>query len=143
MVESGEALGQFFLGQLIEYTVLALEFIVTITIIIIVGITLALLIKTILSKLRNKEEKEQRREYVNQSVRHMLRGLLISLDFLVASDLLKSIIVPTVPELTTLRKIATTDHIRKSMLPFYPAAPVLASLVPIQLYSTLLDPTNR
>ena len=102
MVESGEALGQFFLGQLIEYTVLALEFIVTITIIIIVGITLALLIKTILSKLRNKEEKEQRREYVDQSVRHMLRGLLISLDFLVASDLLKSIIVPTVPELTTL-----------------------------------------
>lgn len=102
MVESGEALGQFFLGQLIEYTVLALEFIVTITIIIIVGITLALLIKTILSKLRNKEEKEQRREYVDQSVRHMLRGLLISLDFLVAADLLKSIIVPTVPELTTL-----------------------------------------
>ena len=102
MVESGEALGQFFLGQLIEYTVLALEFIVTITIIIIVGITLALLIKTMLSKLRNKEEKEQRRKYVDQSVRHMLRGLLISLDFLVAADLLKSIIVPTVPELTTL-----------------------------------------
>ena len=102
MVESGEALGQIFLGQLTEYTVLALEIIVTITIIIIVGITLALLIKTMLSKLRNKEEKEQRRKYVDQSVRHMLRGLLISLDFLVAADLLKSIIVPTVPELTTL-----------------------------------------
>ena len=102
MGESGEALGQIFLGQLIEYTTLALEIIVTITIIIIVGITLALLIKTMLSKLRNKEEKEQRRKYVDQSVRHMLRGLLISLDFLVAADLLKSIIVPTVPELTTL-----------------------------------------
>ena len=32
----------------------------------------------------------------------MLRGLLISLDFLVAADLLKSILVPTVPELATL-----------------------------------------
>ena len=102
MVESGEALGQFFLGQLIEYTVLALEFIVTITIIIIVGITLALLIKTILSKLRNKEEKEQRREYVDQLVSNMLRGLLISLDFLVAADLLRTILDPSVTELTTL-----------------------------------------
>jgi uncharacterized membrane protein len=55
-----------------------------------------------LSKLRNKEGKKQRQEYVGQLVRHMLRGLLISLDFLVAADLLKSILVPTVPELATL-----------------------------------------
>ena len=102
MVESGEGLGQIFLEQLIEYTVLALEIIITIIIIIIVGITLAHLFKIMLSKLRNKEEKGQRREYVGQLVRHMLRGLLISLDFLVAADLLKSILVPTVPELTTL-----------------------------------------
>lgn len=101
MVESGAGLGQIFLEQLIEYTVLALEIIITIIIIIIVGITLAHLFKIVLSKLRNKEEKGQRREYVGQLVRHMLRGLLISLDFLVA-DLLKSILVPTVPELTTL-----------------------------------------
>ena len=32
----------------------------------------------------------------------MLRGLLISIDFLVAADLLKSILVPTVAELATL-----------------------------------------
>ena len=102
MVESGEGLGQIFLEQLIEYTVLALEIITSIIIIIIVGITLAHLFKIMLSKLRNKEEKGQRREYVGQLVRHMLRGLLISLDFLVAADLLKSILVPTVPELTTL-----------------------------------------
>jgi uncharacterized membrane protein len=102
MVESGEGLGQIFLEHLIEYTVLALEIIITIIIIIIVGITLAHLLKIMLSKLRKKEEKEQRREYVGQLVRHMLRGLLISLDFLVAADLLKSILVPTVPELTTL-----------------------------------------
>jgi uncharacterized membrane protein len=102
MVESGAGLGQIFLEQLIEYTVLALEIIITIIIIIIVGITLAHLFKIVLSKLRNKEEKGQRQEYVGQLVRHMLRGLLISLDFLVAADLLKSILVPTVPELTTL-----------------------------------------
>ena len=102
MVESGAGLGQIFLEQLIEYTVLALEIIITIIIIIIVGITLAHLFKIVLSKFRNEEEKGQRQEYVDQLVRHMLRGLLISLDFLVAADLLKSILVPTVPELTTL-----------------------------------------
>jgi uncharacterized membrane protein len=102
MVESGEGLGQIFLEQLIEYTVLTLEIIISIIIIIIVGITLAHLFRIMLSKLRNKEGKKQRREYLGQLVRHMLRGLLISLDFLVAADLLKSILVPTVPELATL-----------------------------------------
>ena len=102
MVESGEGLGQIFLEHLIEYTVLALEIIISIIIIIIVGITLAHLFKIMLSKLRNKEGKKQRREYVGQLVRHMLRGLLISLDFLVAADLLKSILVPSVTELIIL-----------------------------------------
>jgi uncharacterized membrane protein len=102
MVESGEGAAQIFLEQLIGYTVLALEIIITIIIIIIVGITLANLFKIMLSTLMNKEEKEQRREYVGQLVRRMLRGLLISLDFLVAADLLKSILVPSVTELVTL-----------------------------------------
>ena len=102
MVESGEGVAHIFLEQLIEYTVLALEIIITIIIIIIVGITLANLFKITLSTLMNKEEKEQRREYVGQLVRRMLRGLLISLDFLVAADLLKSILVPSVTELVTL-----------------------------------------
>ena len=102
MVESGEGLGQIFLEQLIEYTVLGLEIIVAIIIIIIVGITLAHLFKIMLSTLRNKEEKEQRREYAGGLVRRMLRGLLISIDFLVAADLLKSILVPTFTELATL-----------------------------------------
>lgn len=102
MVESGEGIAQIFLEQLIEYTVLALEIIITIIIIIIVGITLANLFKIMLSTLMNKEEKEQRREYVSQLVRRMLRGLLISLDFLVAADLLKSILVPSLTELATL-----------------------------------------
>ena len=102
MVESGEGVAQIFLEQLIEYTVLALEIIITIIIIIIVGITLANLFKITLSTLMNKEEKEQRREYLGQLVRRMLRGLLISLDFLVAADLLKSILVPSVTEVGIL-----------------------------------------
>jgi uncharacterized membrane protein len=102
MVEPSEGLGQIFLEHLIEYTVLGLEIIVTIMIITIVGITLAHLFRIALSTLRKKDEKEKRREYASQLVRHMLRGLLISIDFLVAADLLKSILVPTVAELATL-----------------------------------------
>jgi uncharacterized membrane protein len=102
MVESGEGLAQIFLDRLVEYTVLALEIITTIIIIIIVGITLASLFKITLSKLRNNKEKEQRQVYVGQLVSRMLRGLLISLDFLVAADLLRTILDPSVTELTTL-----------------------------------------
>jgi uncharacterized membrane protein len=102
MVESGEVIAQIFLEQLIEYTVIALEIIITIIIIIIVGITLANLFKIMVSTLINKEEKEKQREYLGQLVRRMLRGLLISLDFLVAADLLKSILVPSVTELIIL-----------------------------------------
>ncbi len=102
MVESGEGIAQIFLEQLIEYTVIALEIIITIIIIIIIGITLANLFKIMVSTLINKEEKEKQREYLGQLVRRMLRGLLISLDFLVAADLLKSILVPSVTELITL-----------------------------------------
>jgi uncharacterized membrane protein len=102
MVESGEGLGQIFLEQLIEYTVLGLNIIVAIIIIILVGITLANLFKIAISSLRKKDEREERREYAGQLVRSMLRGLLISLDFLVAADLLRSILVPTFTELATL-----------------------------------------
>ena len=102
MVESGEGIAQIFLEQLIEYTVFAFEIIITIIIIIIVGITLVNLFKIMVSTLINKEEKEKQREYLGQLVRRMLRGLLISLDFLVAADLLKSILVPSVTELIIL-----------------------------------------
>jgi uncharacterized membrane protein len=102
MVEPGEGLAQIFLDQLIENTVLGLEIIVTFIIIIIVGITLAHLFLIALSTFRKKNEKEKRREYASQLVRRMLRGLLISIDILVAADLLKSILVPTITELTTL-----------------------------------------
>jgi uncharacterized membrane protein len=102
MVEPSGGLGQVFLEQLIENTVLGLEIIVTIIIIIIVGITLAHLFLIALSTFRKRDEKEKRREYASQLIRRMLRGLLISIDILVAADLLKSILVPTVTELATL-----------------------------------------
>jgi uncharacterized membrane protein len=102
MVESGEVIAQIFLEQLIDFTVISLEIIITIIIIIIVGITLVNLFKIMVSTLINKEEKEKQREYLGQLVRRMLRGLLISLDFLVAADLLKSILVPSVTELIIL-----------------------------------------
>jgi uncharacterized membrane protein len=103
MVESGEELGEGFLAYFIEHAVLALEIIIAIIIVIIVGITLAHLVQILLSMLRRKqEERQQRREHIGQTVRHMLRGLLISLDFLVAADLLRSILVPSLNDLASL-----------------------------------------
>jgi uncharacterized membrane protein len=102
---SGEGLAQIFLEELVEYTVLALEIIITFIIIIIVGITLANLLRIVLPAFRKREEKDKLSEHVDQTVRHMLRGLLISLDFLVAADLLRTILVPSVLELVTLALI--------------------------------------
>ena len=101
MVESTEN-AEVFLAQLIDYTSLALDIIVAIIIIIIVGITLAGLVRILLLSLKKKEEREQRPTYVHQLVTRMLRGLLIALDFLVAADILKTILVPSVNELAIL-----------------------------------------
>ena len=57
-------------------------------------IALANLIKLVLSKIRD----EQRQLYVRKLVTRMLRGLLIALDFLIAADLLKTILDPTLDE---------------------------------------------
>ena len=102
MVESTENAAEVFLGQLIDYTSLALDIIVAIIIIIIVGITLAGLVRIFLSNLKKKIEEEQRPTLVHQLVTRMLRGLLIALDFLVAADILKTILVPSVNELAIL-----------------------------------------
>jgi uncharacterized membrane protein len=102
LVESAE-IAEVFLAQLIDYTSLALDIIVTIIIIIIVGITLAGLVRILLSSLKKKEEEgEQRPTLVHQLVTRMLRGLLIALDFLVAADILKTILVPSANELAIL-----------------------------------------
>lgn len=103
MVESTEnaVAAEVFLEQLIGNTVLALEIIITIIIIIIVGITLAGLVRIFLLSLK-KKEREQRPTHIRQLVTQMLRGLLIALDFLVAADILKTILVPSVNELAIL-----------------------------------------
>jgi uncharacterized membrane protein len=101
LVESTENAAEAFLEQLIDYTSLALEIIITIIIIIIVGITLAGLVRIFLLRLK-KKEREQLPTHVRQLVTRMLRGLLIALDFLVAADILKTILVPSVNELAIL-----------------------------------------
>ncbi|HEU4824009.1 MAG TPA: DUF1622 domain-containing protein [Nitrososphaeraceae archaeon] len=102
MAEPTENAAEVFLEQLIGYTSFALEIIVAIIIIIIVGITIAGLVRIFLSSLKKKEEGERRPTLVHQLVTRMLRGLLIALDFLVAADILKTILVPSANELAIL-----------------------------------------
>lgn len=101
MVEPTENIAEVFLEQLIDYTSFTLEIIVAIIIIIIVAIALAGLVRIFLSSLKKKEG-EQRPIRIHQLVTRMLRGLLIALDFLVAADILKTILVPAVNELAIL-----------------------------------------
>ena len=79
---------------IIEYIIIIIEIIVGIFVAAIVIIALANLIKSLLSKIR----REQRQVYVSELVTRMLRGLLIALDFLIAADLLRSILDPTLEE---------------------------------------------
>jgi uncharacterized membrane protein len=102
LAEPTENAAESFLEQLIGYTSFALEIIVAIIIIIIVGITLAGFVRIFLSSLKKKEEGERRPTLVHQLVTRMLRGLLIALDFLVAADILKTILVPSANELAIL-----------------------------------------
>jgi uncharacterized membrane protein len=79
---------------IVEYIVVIIEIIVAILVCAIVIITLAKLVKLLLSKIR----KEQRQVYVHKILARMLRGLLIALDFLIAADLLQTILEPTLEE---------------------------------------------
>ncbi|MGB7664687.1 MAG: DUF1622 domain-containing protein [Nitrososphaeraceae archaeon] len=79
---------------IVEYIVLIIEIIVGILVAAIVIITLANLVKLLLSKIR----KEQRQIYIHKIVARMLRGLLIALDFLIAADLLQTVLDPTLEE---------------------------------------------
>ena len=79
---------------IVEYIILIIEIIVGILVAAIVIITLANLVKLLLSKIR----KEQRQVYVHKIVARMLRGLLIALDFLIAADLLQTVLDPTLEE---------------------------------------------
>ena len=79
---------------IVEYIILIIEIIVGILVAAIVIITLANLVKLLLSKIR----KERRQVYVHKIVARMLRGLLIAIDFLIAADLLQTVLDPTLEE---------------------------------------------
>jgi uncharacterized membrane protein len=101
MVESGGDIGELVLKQLIDHTVFALEFLITVFIIVIVVITLASFFRIMLSRFK-KRDKEQRSTALHHTVIRMLRGLLTSLDFLIAADILKTMLVPSTTELGIL-----------------------------------------
>lgn len=86
---------------IVEYIIIIIQIIVGIFVSAIVIIALANLIKLLLSKIR----KEQRQVYVSELVTRMLRGLLIALDFLIAADLLQTILDPTLEETAVLALI--------------------------------------
>ena len=85
----------------IEYIVIIIEIIVGILVSAIVIISIANLVRLLLSKLR----KDQRQVYIHNIVARMLRGLLIALDFLIAADLLQTILDPTLEETAVLALI--------------------------------------
>ena len=97
---------------IVEYIVIIIEIIVGIFVAAIVIIALANLIKLLLSKIR----REQRQVYVSELVTRMLRGLLIALDFLIAADLLQTILVPTLEE-TAVFALIVVLRILLSLVP--------------------------
>ena len=101
MVEFGGDIGEVLLKQLIDHTVFALESLITILIIIIVVITLVSFFKIMLSSFK-KRDREQQSTTIHRTVIRMLRGLLVSLDFLIAADILKTMLVPSITELGIL-----------------------------------------
>ena len=100
MVEASVDIGKVFLYGLIGNVVYALEIIITIIILAIIVITLFSLLKVTISSLRKREG--QARLRIDEIVSQLLRGLLISLDILVATDILKTILVPSISQLAIL-----------------------------------------
>lgn len=100
MVEASVDIGKVFLEGLIGNVVYALEIIITIIILAIIVITLFSLLKVTISSLRKREG--QARLRIDEIVSRLLRGLLISLDILVATDILKTILVPSITQLAIL-----------------------------------------
>jgi uncharacterized membrane protein len=84
-----------------EYIILIIEIIVGILVAGLVIITLVNLFRSLLSKLWKRQQKV----HIRQIVTRMLRGLLIVLDFLIAADLLHTILDPTIEETAVLALI--------------------------------------
>jgi uncharacterized membrane protein len=87
----------------VEYIVVIIEIIVGILVAGIVVISLANLVRLLLSKFR----RDQRQVHVREIVTRMLRGLLIALDFLIAADLLQTILDPSLEETAVFALIVT------------------------------------
>jgi len=100
LVEASVDIGKVFLEALIGNVVYALEIIITIIILAIIVIALFSLLKVTISSLRKREG--QARLHIDEIVSRLLRGLLISLDILVATDILKTILVPSITQLAIL-----------------------------------------
>jgi uncharacterized membrane protein len=100
LVEASVDIGKVFLDGLIGNVVYALEIIITIIILAIIVITLFNLLKVTISSLRKREG--QARLRIDETVSRLLRGMLISLDILVATDILKTILVPSIEQLAIL-----------------------------------------
>ncbi len=100
MVEASVDIGKVFLDGLIGNVVYALEIIITIIILAIIVITLFSLLKVTISSLRKREGEARLR--IDEIVSRLLRGMLISLDILVATDILKTILVPSITQLAIL-----------------------------------------
>ena len=100
MAQTNMDFGKAFLDVLIGNAVYTLEIIITIIILGIIVITLISLLRVAISNLRNREGKLRLR--IDEVVSRLLRGLLISLDILVAANILKTILVPSLTELAIL-----------------------------------------
>jgi uncharacterized membrane protein len=83
---------------IIEYVILIIEIIVGILVAGIVIMALGDLLRSLLTKIR----KRQQQVHVREIVTRMLRGLLIVLDFLIAADLLQTILDPSLEETAVL-----------------------------------------
>ena len=90
-----------FITHLLEYIVVALEVIIAIFIVVIVSRTLFDLTRTYVIGFVKKgtQQQEQHQLYNQQIVTRMLRGLLYTLDFLIAVDILKTLMTPSPTEL--------------------------------------------
>ena len=100
---SGQELGWFYLEPIMNYVIFGLEVIIILTILAIVTITIINLLRILIpSRKKNQEEKIQQPERIRVIVTRMLRGLLIALDFLVATDIIESIMAPSLFQLAQL-----------------------------------------
>jgi len=86
------------LKPVINYISIAIEIAIAIIITVIVVATLVGIIRVILSRSK-REEQTKHIQYIRYT---LIRGLLIALDFVVAADILKTILAPSSTELAVL-----------------------------------------